>query len=439
VNTDGIRAFIAAAKRGEGPGSADPRMTLVLNIERTVLAARYLAYLTLIGLLLLGYRPDRLSFHLGLGVYVLLHNLFVHWVLATARHEWFISPLNFLLHLAEITMIVGLVGAGDSPLFVLYLLFIIGFNTYSRLARGGLLVTFLCCVCYGGLILFEQYFLAVETPASIVAAKFLAIVMGGWVMGSLSEFLMETEIAAEGRAQALASSEATLRMILDSAGEPILTHNENEFITDANDTACAFLGVGREQLIGQRIRAYLFDDGTLPNKLATLRARGEYHGEAVVLKPSGDERVIDMRIRAFIHGDKRFFVSMWRDITEQKEMQEATRLAQLQLERINEELQRVNALKSMFLANVSRRLRSPLSAVLGFIELLLNEELGPVTLEQRQALQSSRRAVSRIFGLVDELFSIEQSGDNGRRAAASAPTPVETPAPADVRPDPPEA
>lgn len=410
-------------KRPAGLDSADPRMTLVLSIERTVLAARYLAYSTLVLFMFLGFRPERMALYVGLGVYVLLHNLFVHWVLATRRYEAFISPFNFVLYLAEITLVVGLVGAADSPLFVLYLLFIIGFNTYSRLAQGGLLVTLLCCLCYGGLVLIEQYYLTAETPPPAVAAKFLAIVMGGWVMGSLSEFLKETEIAAEARAQELASSEATLRMILDSTDEPILTHNENELITDANDKACEFLGVGREQLVGQRIRAYLFDDGTLPNKLATLRARGEYHGEAVIVKPSGEERVIDMHIRAFIHGERRFFVSMWRDITEQKEMQETTRLAHIQLERVNEELQRVNALKSMFLANVSRRLRSPLSAVLGFIELLLHEELGPLTIEQRQALQSSRRAVLRIFALVDELLSIERSGDNGRGAAPVTPAP----------------
>jgi len=417
MNSGRLRRLLALRKQAERLDSADPRMKLVLSIERTVLAARYLAYAALMLLLFLGFRPDQVGPYVGLGIYILLHNVFVHWVLSTHRYEAFISPFNFVLHLAEITYICGLVGASDSPLFVLYLLFIIGFSTYSRLAYGGWLVTLLCCLCYGGLVFVERRFIVMETPAPAVAAKFLAIILGGWVMGSLSEFLKETEIAAEARAQELASSEATLRMILDSTGEPILTHNENELITDANDRACEFLGLTRDQLVRQRIRAYLFDDGTLPNKLATLRARGEYHGELVIVRPSGEERAVYMHVRAFIHGEKRFFVSMWHDITEQKEIQEAMRLAQTQLERINAELQRVSALKSLFLANVSLRLRSPMSAVLGFIELLLNEELGPITLEQRQGLQSSRRAVLRVFALVDELLRIDRSGDDGRETA----------------------
>lgn len=388
-------------------------MALVLRIERTTLAARYMVLLALGAFVFLGLEPPRALFLFVLAIGVLLHNGFVHWVLLMRRYGAFLSAANFTAHLAEITMMVAYAGAADSPLFLLYILFIIGFNTYSRLTRGAILVTLVCCTCYGIMVLVEQNYLVAETPAPLVAAKFLSIVMAGWLMGSLGEFLRETEIALESRAQALASSEATLRMILDSTEEPILTHNEGEFITDANGRACEFLGVSREQLIGQRVRSFLFDDGTLPGKFATLRARGEYHGEALVLKPAGEECSVEMHIRAFIHDDKRFFVSVWRDITEQKEFEEAIRRANLRLAQVNEELKRVDALKSAFYANVSQRVRSPLSAVLGFTDMLLNEELGTLTIEQRQALQSSRRGIQRIFTLIDEVLRLDSPKDTG--------------------------
>lgn len=402
--------------------SADPRMALVLRIERTTLAARYMVLLALGAFVLVGLEPPRGQFLLFLAIYVMLHNGFVHWVLLTRRYGAFLSAANFLAHLAEITMMVAYAGAADSPLFLLYILFIIGFNTYSRLTRGALLVTLVCCTCYGIMVLVEQNYLVAETPAPLVAAKFLSIVMAGWLMGSLGEFLRETEIALESRAQALASSEATLRMILDSTEEPILTHNESEFITDANGRACEFLGMPREQIIGQRVRSFLFDDGTLPGKLATLRARGEYHGEALVVRPAGDECSVEMHIRAFIHDDRRFFVSVWRDITEQKEFEEAIRRANLRLAQVNEELKRVDALKSAFYANVSQRVRSPLSAVLGFTDMLLNEELGTLTIEQRQALQSSRRGIQRIFALIDEVLRLDSPKDTDPEHAESAGT-----------------
>lgn len=389
--------------------NADPRMALVLRIERTTLAARYMVFLALGAFVFLGLRPPRESLLAILAVYGLLHNGFVHWALLTRRYRIFLTSANFTLHLAEITMMTAYAGAADSPLFLLYILFIIGFNTYSRLTRGALLVTLVCCTCYGIMVLIEQNYLVTETPSPLVAAKFLSIVMAGWLMGSLGEFLRDTEIALESRAQALASSEATLRMILDSTEEPILTHGESEFITDANGRACEFLGVDRDNLIGRRVRSFLFDDGTLPGKFATLRARGEYHGEALVVRPRGEECSVEMHVRAFIHDDKRFFVSVWRDITEQKTFQEATQRANLQLEHANRELQRLDELKSAFYANISQRVRSPLSAVLGFTDMLLNEELGSLTIEQRQALQSSRRGIQRIFALIDEVLRLDSS------------------------------
>lgn len=409
------------SKSNQGAGlaraAAEPRINLVLGIERTVLIARYLACGALVVLFLSDRVLEPSALLPVLCAFGLAHNAFVHAAFQLRRPVWFLSTWNFCLHLAEVTITVALVGAVDSPLFVLYLLFIVGFHTYSRSARSAWLVTFACCVCYGTLVVLEQQVFGTKhgttlQEASAAAAKLLAIVMGGWLTGALSGFLRETEIAAETRARALASSEATLRMILDSAEEPILTYNENELITDANEGACRFLDLPREAILGQRIRTFLFDDGTLPGKLATARAKGVYHGEGIVERPSGEESIVDMHIRVFFHDDRRFFVIVLQDITEHKALHEATRMTNVQLERVNRELQRVNALKSAFFMNVSRRLRSPLSAVLGFTDLLLNEEFGPLTMEQRQALQSTRRAVLRIFRLVDETFSLDENPDD---------------------------
>ncbi len=150
----------------------------------------------------------------------------------------------------------------------------------------------------------------------------------------------------------------------------------------------------------------LFDDGTLPNKLAALRSRGEYWGELIVAPEEGEERTAALMARSFIRDNRRFFVAMLHDITEQKSLQEASRIANLQLEQINETLQQVNAMRMAFFTDISQRLRSPLSAIVGFNEMLLNEELGEVNPEQRQALQSCRRSLQRVFELANEATSL---------------------------------
>jgi PAS domain S-box-containing protein len=415
-----------ASRDGASPSAAhaaiDPRVELALRIEWTVLAGRYLTVLA-VALLTLGgsaaITPGPAA--LGLCLVFMLHNVFVHWVLIGRRYEIFLTGINFALYLMEISLLVAMAGASDSALFVLYMLFIIAFNTYSRQRGGALLVTLVCCLSYGLLVYGEWTFGYAGADPGRIVTKFLALITCGWLVGSLNDFLSATEIALESRAGALASSEATLRMILNSADDPILVFDENELVTDANDHACAFLRLPREKLLGSRIRTHLFDDGNLSNQLAAMRSRGEYQGEAVAVRADGEDCNVEFRVHSFEHQDRRFYVSIWHDLTEMKNLQEATRLANSQLEAVNRELYHVNQLKTAFLANVSRRIHSPLSALLGFNDMLLDEELGPLSMEQREALRSCRRSAERILGLVDEVFRLDESGAPAAPAQA-APT-----------------
>ena len=97
-------------------------------------------------------------------------------------------------------------------------------------------------------------------------------------------------------------------------------------------------------------------------------------------------------------------MALLHDVTEQKQLQEATRVANVELEKINRELQRVEALRNEFHSTISQRLRSPLSAILGYTDLLIGEELGELNASQRKAIQTCRRSVMRVFNLVDEAF-----------------------------------
>ncbi len=87
------------------------------------------------------------------------------------------------------------------------------------------------------------------------------------------------------------------------------------------------------------------------------------------------------------------------------------RTAELQdaLERLAE----LNQLKANFISNISHELRTPLTHVKGYLELLVTETLGPLTEEQRSALQVSGRSASRLEDLIEDLimFSLASHGE----------------------------
>ena len=404
----------------------DSRLSLVLAVERLALAARYLLYVLAAALFLLGeLKAPPLTAAIVTAV-VLLHNLFAHGVLATRRYELFLGWLNFLVYLAEVSTVVAVTGAIESDAFALYYLFLIGFAAYCADLRKTLATAAVCAAVYLGIVTRDYVWVTHQVPVGTVAVQLGFFLSCAWLIGMLTERLRRTEEASQFRAQALAASEATLRTILDSAADPILVFDRDELIVEANDRACEYLGLSRRDLLGLRIRRFLFDDGTLPSKVEAVASHGEYRGEVLVVTATGEERTVDFVLRAFIREGRNFYVTLLHDMTEQKNLREATRLGNVKLERLNRELVQVDELKTLFLVTVSQRIRSPLSAVLGYLELLLNGELGDVPHDQRRALQTCRRASLRIFRFLDEALTLpnmdtQVPSDLARDTARSTP------------------
>jgi two-component system, NarL family, sensor histidine kinase BarA len=88
--------------------------------------------------------------------------------------------------------------------------------------------------------------------------------------------------------------------------------------------------------------------------------------------------------------------------TLERRVQERTAELQRALERVSE----LSQLKANFISNISHELRTPLTHIKGYIELLVTESLGPITAEQKHALQVSQQSSVRLEGLIDDLIMV---------------------------------
>ncbi len=77
------------------------------------------------------------------------------------------------------------------------------------------------------------------------------------------------------------------------------------------------------------------------------------------------------------------------------------------------ELERANRMKAQFLANMSHELRTPLNSVIGFSEMLLIGALGPLSDQQRDALDTVARNGRHLLGLVNDVLDLSKV-DAGR-------------------------
>ena len=79
-----------------------------------------------------------------------------------------------------------------------------------------------------------------------------------------------------------------------------------------------------------------------------------------------------------------------------------------ELTRLNTELERASEMKSQFLANISHELRTPLNSIIGFSEMLLTEDLGPLSETQRDFLATVARNGRHLLELINDLLDLSK-------------------------------
>lgn len=88
------------------------------------------------------------------------------------------------------------------------------------------------------------------------------------------------------------------------------------------------------------------------------------------------------------------------DITKEKEAEESLR-------QTNEALERAMAAKQEMLQNVSHELRTPLTLIMGYTTLLADNDLGPLTDEQQEAVQVITNQSQQLHHMIDRLLLLQ--------------------------------
>ena len=75
-----------------------------------------------------------------------------------------------------------------------------------------------------------------------------------------------------------------------------------------------------------------------------------------------------------------------------------------ELEKAYQKLEELNKLKNNFVSNISHELRTPMTHVKGYVDLLLANDFGELNPDQRDAIEVLRRASERLSRLIDDLI-----------------------------------
>lgn len=186
--------------------------------------------------------------------------------------------------------------------------------------------------------------------------------------GKLFYLALARDISERKRTEAeLRASEARFRTFVDHATDAFFLQDEQLRIVDANRQACESLGYVREELIGMHPRE--FDVNLDPNSITQLATRAA-RGETVTFETShrrknGSVFPVEIRVRQFEQGGKRFSLSLASDITERKLAEESLRAKDTALEVARTELARVSRLTTLgeMTTSIAHEVSQPLGAM----------------------------------------------------------------------------
>ena len=223
--------------------------------------------------------------------------------------------------------------------------------------------------------------------------------------------LMESERVA--RERAVAGQRYSL--LLEAAPDAILEVDPQGRIVVANTEAERLFQRSREELVGLPVEALLperFRGGHFAHRshYAAHPVRRPMGAglDLYAVRKDGTEFAVDINLSPLSGVEGGHVMCVLRDVSQRRGAEEKIRVLNQSLERRNQEVERANRLKSEFLASMSHELRTPLNTILGFSELLSEQNAGPLNEKQKRFLTHIQHDASHLLALINDVLDLSK-------------------------------
>lgn len=204
----------------------------------------------------------------------------------------------------------------------------------------------------------------------------------------------------------LGRSQEMFRTLLDDASDAILVFDEEDQVLMVNKSAERFFGLPRVRVERQKIHNFLEDihchnASLIASWYQSIRPGHASDTEIRFIHPHDRKLLVGWITGAAIVGrnNRRFVQMIVRDATREEEIRE-------QLARAARELERLNQMKNSFLGLASHELKTPLTIIIGYVELLLNEMSERLDEGTREMLRHIARASERLSEIVRDMVDV---------------------------------
>ncbi len=158
-----------------------------------------------------------------------------------------------------------------------------------------------------------------------------------------------------------------------------------------------------KEVLGKPVFKFWKTKGRFIDMVDALADANGWVGELVAERKDGS--LFDVQISSSMVKDEAgkpvCMMASFVDVTEQKQAEEKIRQQNIQLKKLDR-------IKSEFLNVTSHELRTPMSAIKGYTQMVLEQALGEITEEQKKALNVVLRNTTRLDHLIQDILDISR-------------------------------
>lgn len=191
-----------------------------------------------------------------------------------------------------------------------------------------------------------------------------------------------------------------LGRMLDASHDAMIVWSEDDGIESWNTGAKELYGFSADEVMGKRAHELLQSDFAIPREefWRQIQTVGEWTGIVRQFTKDGRELLVSTRHQLWKRDGRTLVFEINRDVTDEQVFRE-------EIERAHAAAEKANAAKSEFLANISHELRTPMTAVLGFADMLeaeLNDEL------QLEKVRTISRNGEYLLALLNDILDLSK-------------------------------
>lgn len=207
--------------------------------------------------------------------------------------------------------------------------------------------------------------------------------------------LLEDVEAEKVKSQQLARDLQKFQLAVEHASDHIVITDSDGVILYANNAVERITGFSNKEIVGQKagtkpLWGGLMDSAVYAQFWKTIKEQKQiFIGEFNNHRKNGEAYIAEAHVAPILDagGNVQFFVGIERDITHAKE---------------------VDRMKTEFISLASHQLRTPLSAMKWFSEMLLAGDAGTLTDEQKEYIGNIDQSNERMIALVNSLLNISR-------------------------------